>query len=63
MHCDHCATRVTAALSKVEGVKTARADHEKGQAVVTVEKGKLDAAKLVGAIDALGFKGGAPAVN
>jgi copper chaperone CopZ len=63
MHCDHCVSRVTAALAKVDGVKTAQADLDKGVAVVIVERSKLDVAKLVGAVDAAGYKGGTPTEN
>jgi copper chaperone CopZ len=60
MHCDHCASRVKAALAQVPGVKAADADLTRKQAVVDVEKGKVDTAQLVQAIDALGFKAGTP---
>ncbi len=60
MSCSHCASRVQTALTKVEGVKSADAILEKGQAIVTVEKGKVDPAKLVAAIDAAGYKAGTP---
>ena len=63
MHCDHCASRVQAALTKVEGVKAATADLGKRQAVVTFAKGKVDTAKLVAAIDAAGFEAGKPVEN
>lgn len=63
MHCDHCAARVESALGQVNGVKLAEANHHGAQAVVIVEKAKLDTRKLVDAINALGFKAGSPALN
>lgn len=63
MHCGHCASRVQAALTKVQGVKSAGASLEKGEAVVTVEKGTVDAASLVAAIDGAGYKAGTPVQN
>ncbi len=63
MHCDHCISRVTTALTKVDGVKSVDASLEKGQAVVAFEKGKVDASKLVETINALGFEAGAPVPN
>ncbi len=63
MHCGNCVARVEAALVKVHGVKVAEANLANSEAVVIVEKGKVDSAKLTAAIDALGFKAGAPAHN
>jgi copper chaperone len=63
MHCDHCISRVKASLAKVSGVKSVHADLEKGQAVVAYEKGKVDPAQLAQAIEAAGFKPGAPVQN
>jgi copper ion binding protein len=63
MHCSHCVSRVKAALTKMEGVRAVDADLDKGQAVVSFEKDKVDAAKMVEAIDTLGFKAGAPVPN
>ncbi len=63
MRCDHCASRVETALTKIEGVRFAGADVGKSQAVVIVEKSKLDAAKLIAAIDGAGYKAGTPVEN
>jgi copper chaperone CopZ len=60
MHCGHCVSRVEAALARLHGVKVAEASLGDAQAVVIFEKGKLEATKAVQAIDALGFKAGAP---
>ncbi len=63
MHCGHCVSRVEAALHGIVGVKWVGASLEDGAAVVVFEKAKLAAPKLVEAIDALGFKAGAPIPN
>lgn len=63
MHCDHCVSRVEAALAKLDGVRLADASLQGGVAVVVFEKAKLKASKLVETIDALGFKAGTPAQN
>ena len=39
MSCEHCNMRVKKALEKVEGVKEAKADYKKGNAIVTIEEG------------------------
>ena len=49
MSCGHCEMRVSKALSQVEGVREAKASHEKGVAVVTLEpKAEVDMAALKG---------------
>ncbi|BDG09373.1 heavy-metal-associated domain-containing protein [Anaeromyxobacter paludicola] len=63
MHCDHCVQRVKTALQGIEGVKRVDASLEKSQAVVAFQKEKVKPAKLAEAIDALGFKAGAPVQN
>lgn len=60
MHCDHCASRVEAAVQKLDGVKAASVQLQAGKVVVVFEKAKLAPAKIVEAIDALGYKAGAP---
>jgi copper chaperone CopZ len=57
MHCEHCEMRVSKALSAVEGVRAAEANHEKGRAVVTLEpKVEVDVAALVAAVEAAGYE-------
>jgi copper chaperone CopZ len=63
MHCSICASRVKAALTRMDGVRTVDADVDERRAVVSFETGKVDASKMVEAIDALGFKAGAPVPN
>ena len=53
MDCPHCEMRIKKALEKVEGVASAKADHKKGRAWVTLKAGaKVDAKKLVDAVNA-----------
>ena len=63
MHCSQCVSRVKATLTKMDGVKSVDADLDKGRAVVSFEKGKVDTSKMVEAIDGLGFKAGTPSQN
>jgi copper ion binding protein len=60
MHCGHCASRVEAAVQKLDGVKAASVQLQDGKVVVVFEKAKLAPAKIVETIDALGYKAGAP---
>ena len=57
MHCSHCSKSVENALSAIEGVTKAKADHEKCTAVVTMKK-DVDAKLLIEAIEKLGFTPG-----
>jgi len=52
MTCPHCSRHVAEALKKVSGIKSAKADHQKGEAVI---KGEADEAKIKGAIDEAGY--------
>jgi copper chaperone CopZ len=53
MSCPHCEMRVKKALEKVEGVASARADHKKGRAWVTLKEGaKVGTEKLIEAVNA-----------
>lgn len=54
MTCGGCASNIQTALLKVEGVKGAVVDHEKGTAAIAYDDKKTDPAKLVAAINALG---------
>ncbi len=53
MHCEHCAARVADAVKKLGG--RADVDLKLGRATANVPK-DLDPAKIVEAVDALGFK-------
>jgi copper ion binding protein len=60
MHCGHCASRVEAAVQKLDGVKAASVQLQDGKVVVVFEKARVAPAKIVETIDALGYKAGAP---
>lgn len=53
MSCDHCEQRVEDALTDVEGVTDATADHERETATV---EGDADAATLVAAVEDAGYE-------
>ena len=55
MMCSHCEARVAKALSAVEGVETAAADHNSGTATVTLKAPVADEA-LVKAVEAQDYK-------
>lgn len=61
MHCGHCASRVEAAVQKLDGVKAITVNLRDGSVIVVFEKAKLAPARIVETIDALGFKAGPPA--
>lgn len=62
MHCGNCAERVTAALSKVEGVKYVETSLDAKQAKV-VHGGKVSQKALAAAIQKAGYEPGAPKAN
>ena len=53
MHCDACVRRVRTALSKIEGV--ASTEVMIGSAEVQYDPGKIDAAKLLAAVEKIGY--------
>jgi copper chaperone CopZ len=55
MTCGSCSGKITAALTALDGVNVALVDHETGEARVAYDAAKLDNAKLIEAIVALGF--------
>lgn len=57
MHCAHCSKAVETALSAVDGVSKAKADHEKNIAVATMKK-DVDDKLLIEAIEKAGFTPG-----
>ena len=57
MHCTHCSKSVADALSAIDGVKKAKADHEKCIATVTM-KNEVDDKILIETIEKLGFTPG-----
>jgi len=60
MKCGACSDKVTAALKAVDGVHAAAVSHADGQARVAYDAGKVEVAKLVAAIEALGFRAEVP---
>lgn len=56
MHCTGCAKGVTAMLKRTEGVVAAETSYEKKEALVTYDATKTTPAKLVEAIEKLGYK-------
>ena len=54
MMCEHCEAAVKGALEKVPGVRSARASHEAGTAVVKLE-GEVSDEALTGAVEAIGY--------
>ncbi len=56
MHCMHCQKRVEDALKAVTGVTDVKVSLEDASAAVTIRAGKTDAAALMAAVEAVGFK-------
>lgn len=56
MFCADCARRITAQVRKTPGVKSVRIDYETGKGTITYEAGKVDAAKLIQAIQKAGYQ-------
>ena len=55
MMCGHCEARVKQALEAIDGVSSADVSHEKGTAVVTLEKDVSDTV-LKSAVEEQGYK-------
>jgi copper chaperone len=57
MTCGHCEMRVTKALTGVEGVREAKVDREREQAIVTVDpKTEVAVESLVAAVETAGYQ-------
>jgi len=56
MHCGACSEKIVAALSGIEGVVAAAADYQTGETKVAIDATKVEAAKLLAAIEGVGFK-------
>lgn len=54
-HCESCSSKTEQALLKVKGVKSAKADQEKGTATVTYDDKKATLASLEKAVASAGF--------
>ncbi|MBI2928680.1 MAG: heavy-metal-associated domain-containing protein [Verrucomicrobia bacterium] len=59
MTCQMCAKKVEQALTQVKGVKTAKVNLDKKQAVVTVDPAKAKTKQLIAAVAKAGDKPGA----
>lgn len=56
MSCQHCVKTVTEALTELPGVRRAKVNLRKGEAVVHFDASRVTAANLTEAITAAGFK-------
>lgn len=56
MTCQACVRSVQRKLSKIAGVQSARVDLEAGKATVEYDDSLADPAKLVGAIEQIGYQ-------
>ena len=56
MSCQHCVKTVTDALTELPGVRRAKVNLRKAEAVVHFDASRVTPANLTGAITAAGFK-------
>jgi len=56
MTCGKCSTKLTAALTALEGCKVGKVCHKSGHADVTIDTAKTTEKKVIDAINATGFK-------
>ena len=56
MSCQHCVKTVTNALTELEGVKRAKVNLRKGEAVVHFDDDRVNIANLTEAITSAGFQ-------
>lgn len=56
MDCKGCAKGLEATLGRLDGVKKAAVEFEKGRAVVEYDSSKVTTVRLIGAVDETGFK-------
>ena len=54
MHCGKCSSKITVALTNVDGVNAASVDHEKGTAQIAYDAKKTNPEALIKAIAAVG---------
>jgi copper chaperone CopZ len=55
MHCDGCSSSITAALTGMDGVEEASADHEQGVAEAVYRPREVDVEELKAEIEKLGY--------
>ena len=56
MSCQHCVQTVTDALTELQGVRRAKVNLRKGEAVVHFDDSRVNTANLTEAITAAGFE-------
>jgi copper chaperone CopZ len=56
MHCTGCSGSISRALSRLDGIEHAEADHEKGTADVTYNEKSIGKEKISEVIENLGYK-------
>ena len=56
MSCGGCSSSVGRALSRLDGIEKAEADHEKGSADVTFNEKSISKDKIIETIESLGYK-------
>ena len=61
MTCGACASAITRAVKKLDGVITVDVDYEKGSTTVVLEEEKVTTEQIVEAINKTGFKASMPA--
>ena len=55
MHCASCATVITRALTKTDGVKDANVNYSTGSGTVTFDEGKASETDLIDAVKRKGY--------
>ncbi|MHA1126410.1 MAG: heavy-metal-associated domain-containing protein [Candidatus Heimdallarchaeota archaeon] len=56
MSCGGCSASIGRALSRLDGIEKAEADHEKGTADVSFDEKKISKDKIIETIENLGYK-------
>ena len=56
MTCGGCSGSVSRALSRLDGIENAEADHEKGSADVIFDEKTISKEKIIETIESLGYK-------
>ncbi len=56
MSCGGCSASIGRALSRLDGIEKAEADHEKGSAAVSFDEKTISKEKIIETIESLGYK-------
>ncbi|MHA1185693.1 MAG: heavy-metal-associated domain-containing protein [Candidatus Heimdallarchaeota archaeon] len=56
MSCGGCSASIGRALSRLDGIEKAEADHEKGSADVSFDEKTISKEKIIETIESLGYK-------